>query len=107
MPRLVLLNEDLANTYKPVKKLPIEETVNKITITIQNKHATNSLKYQILAYPDKEDDSTTVTLFPETTLPANSIIVQTLTDAWDAILIQAKNATADVISTAKIVVNWV
>ena len=107
MPHLILLDEDLADTYKPTEKYLIEETVSKLTIIIMNKHATKSLKYRILVYADK-NDVTTVTLVAETTLAAlANPVVETLTDPYDAILIQMKNAAAGETSTGKIVINWV
>ena len=108
MPNRILLDKDLTDAYEPIEKYALEEIVVKMTITIINKHASKALKYKIIAYPDKNDATYTVTLVPETTLAALAApVTETLTDPYDAILIQVKNAAAGETSAGKIVVNWV
>jgi len=104
----ILFNGDTSNTYSPTNPYSMEEVVSKTTIFIKNKHASADLKYKILVYADKEDlVGTVIELVSETVLAHGVSIIETLTDPYDAILIQVKNATTDVTSTAKIVINWI
>jgi len=79
----------------------------KVTLWIENTHSSNTLSFQILATPD-HDYSENIALLPWTVLKSETMLdpgkdtFETLTDPWDAIKIQAKNAyagsTADILA---------
>jgi len=108
MPKIPYTNgeETLGDNYPAAPKEVFVADVVKALIYIKNTHATNGLKYKILAYMDCVDKTGSVKeLVAETTLAAGAVAVETLTDPYEIITIPMKNATPGSNATVKAWVN--